>query len=78
MFGMGSPMVDVRAVLAQKERQLERVRNEVGALLHVIPLLEEEEPAPAVPAAHKKRVTDSGDSPHRGIAELELYSVRKA
>jgi hypothetical protein len=38
-------MKDVRAVLLQKEQDLERVRQEVHALITVIPLLTDEAPS---------------------------------
>jgi len=69
-------MVDVRAVLAQKERQLERVRREIAALVRVIPLLEEKEPAaPVAVVGMEKRPAAPfrNDSPDRGMGELELY-----
>lgn len=37
-------MKDVKAVLRQKEQELERVRKEICALLTVIPLLRNDEP----------------------------------
>jgi hypothetical protein len=71
-----TPMFDVRAVLAQKERQLERVRREIVALVRVIPLLEEKESAApvAVVGMEKRPAAPSrNDSPDRGMGELELY-----
>jgi hypothetical protein len=71
-------MLDVRQVLARKERDLERLRREVEALLRVIPLLEEKPsvPAPAEDLA-KKRLpapkTEPAETNKRGMAELELY-----
>jgi hypothetical protein len=71
-------MLDVRQVLAQKERDLERLRREVEALLRVIPLLEEKPPAPApTEDLTKKRLLapsrDPAAAAERGMAELELY-----
>jgi len=39
-------MKDVREVLRQKEKDLERVRREIQALLTVIPLLADDQPIP--------------------------------
>jgi hypothetical protein len=44
MFSSGS-MKDPYVVLRQKEQDMERVRREIGALLTVIPLLIDNEPA---------------------------------
>jgi len=70
-------MANVRTVLAQKERQLERVRREIAALVRVIPLLEEKEPAApaAIPRMEKTRAAcrNTTESADRGMAELETY-----
>ena len=70
-------MFDVRAVLAQKELQLERVRREIAALVRVIPLLEDRgTDTPAMLGMEAKRLSPirkPAESPDRGMAELELY-----
>ena len=71
-------MLDVRQVLAQKERDVARLRREIQALLRVIPLLQEPPPAPAsaedltrnpLPAPRR----EPAETTRQGMAELELY-----
>ena len=71
-------MLDVRQVLAKKERDLERVRREIRALVRAIPLLEEVKLATraANPIANRQQPEPGGNAAHtadRGMAELELY-----
>jgi hypothetical protein len=70
-------MLDVRQVLARKEKDIERLRREIGALQRVIHLLEEDHSrSPSAMSVAKKRPS-SGRRPaeisERGMAELELY-----
>ena len=71
-------MLDVRQVLAQKERDLKRVRREVQILLRAIPLLRERAAASTAPAELPKQqlAAPTGDptvTVEQGMAELELY-----
>ena len=67
-------MKGLHTVLRQREKDVERVREEIQALLTVIPLLADDEPADVVMdllrSASSRTVADpSGD----GMAYLETY-----
>jgi len=75
-------MKDVRTVLLQKEQDLERVRQEVHALIRVIPLLADDAPAGAgtgasrpVSAQEAPTSRMPGDPTHADneLAELERF-----
>jgi hypothetical protein len=59
------------SVLREKEKELERLRKEVQALLTVIPLLADDRPSDFVDGGASSRET--GDLPDKNMAELELY-----
>lgn len=66
-------MKDPYAVLYQKEQELARVRNEIQALLTIIPLLEENAPAWA---DFKNQILSSLHLEHsseNSLADLERY-----
>ena len=67
-------MKDVREVLCQKEKDLQRVGREIQALHTVIPLLADNQPIPDV--EHLSHLASSGtvvESSNNGIAALEAY-----
>jgi hypothetical protein len=71
-------MLDVRQVLAKKERDLVRLKREIAALQRVIPRLQEAQPrSPAAVPVAKKPVPppcrNPAEAAERGMAELELY-----
>jgi hypothetical protein len=67
-------MKGLHTVLRQKEKDVERVREEIQALLTVIPLLADDDPADVVMdllrlASSRTVAEPSGD----GMADLETY-----
>jgi hypothetical protein len=74
-FVLGGFMKDPHIVLRQKEQDVARVRQQIHALLTVIPLLKDEQ-APfgdvirKLPLASSGTVTEASDY---GMADLELY-----
>jgi len=67
-------MKGLHTVLRQKEKDVERVREEIQALLTVIPLLADDEPADVVmdllrSASSRTVAEPAGD----GMADLETY-----
>ena len=68
-------MKSLLTVLHQKEQDAERVRQEIRALLAVIPLLADDQPFSddvmhQLPLASSRPVAEPPDN---GIADLELY-----
>ena len=67
-------MKDPRSVLRDKEQDLDRVRNEIRALLTVIPLLADDPPSAdlmnQLPLAPSPTHVDPPDN---DMAQLELY-----
>jgi len=64
-------MKDPYCVLREKEKELERLRKEIQALLTVIPLLADRQPSDCVHERASSRRT--GDPPDKDMADLELY-----
>ena len=68
-------MKDLRAVLREKEQNVERVRREIQALLTVIPLLADDQPssddlALLMRFASARTAEEPSDN---GMADLETY-----
>ena len=71
----GGPMKDLQTVLRQKELDVERVRREIQALLMVIPLIADDQPASddvmhLLRWASSRTVAKPSDN---GMADLETY-----
>jgi len=68
-------MKDLRDLLRQKEKDAERVRREIQALLTVIPLLADAEPVSddMVSLLSLSLAGRVVQRPYNGIAELETY-----
>lgn len=68
-------MKDVRDVLCQKEKDVERVRREIRALLTVIPLVADDDPVPEdVMSLLGVSLAERVDQPtDNGMADLETY-----
>jgi hypothetical protein len=68
-------MKDVRDVLCQKEKDVERVRREIRALLTVIPLLVNDNPVlEDVMSLLDLSLAERVDQPtNNGMADLETY-----
>jgi hypothetical protein len=63
-------------VLSEKEERLARVREEIQALLTVIPLLDDDDNVPSWDELKTRLVNSSRNDPktnEKGMAELELY-----
>jgi hypothetical protein len=68
-------MKNLDTVLRQKEQDVERVRQEIRALLAVIPLLADDQPL-SDDVMHQLPLPSSrtvAEPPDNGIADLELY-----
>jgi hypothetical protein len=68
-------MKTLHVVLRQKEQDVERVRQEIQALLVVIPLLADDQPA-SDEIMHQLAFTSSrtvAEPSDNGMADLELY-----
>ena len=68
-------MKDLRAVLRQKEQDVERVRREIQGLLRVIPLLADEQPA-SDDVMYLLRLSSAGAAAKpsaNGMTDLETY-----
>ena len=68
-------MKNLNTVLRQKEQDAERVRQEIRALLAVIPLLADDQPF-SDDVMHQLPLPSSravAEPPDNGIADLELY-----
>jgi hypothetical protein len=68
-------MKNLDTVLRQKEQDVERVRQEIRALLAVIPLLADDQPS-SDDVMHQLPLPSSrtvAEPPDNGIADLELY-----
>jgi hypothetical protein len=67
-------MKDPHSVLRQKDRDLERVRQEIQALLTVIPLLADDQPSSdAMNQVPLASCLTPVDPPDNDTAQLELY-----
>ena len=70
-------MLDLREILAKKEKGIERLRREISALARVISLLEKTQSVPhAADAVAKKSLAprrNPAETSESGMAELELY-----
>jgi hypothetical protein len=67
-------MSDVRQILAQKEKDLERVRREVQALLTAIPLLADDPVSEDVLSMLGSSLAERHQAPaSNGMTDLETY-----
>ena len=66
-------MKDPHSVLREKEQDLERVRKEVQALLRVISLLADDQPAPDMHEVPSAFYPAAVDPPNNDMAQLQLY-----
>lgn len=66
-------MKNPHSVLREKEQDLERVRKEVQALLMVISLLADDQPAPDMHAVPSAFYLTPVRPPDNDMAQLELY-----
>jgi hypothetical protein len=68
----GERMKNLETVLREKQLDVERVRQEVQALLVVIPLLADEQPS-SDEVMHLLAARLAAEPPDNGMADLELY-----